>query len=149
MRYDSLIFHHAETKQISFFGKSRKEAKRKEFDHVGCMHDLLSILYYVRNLDYTQYEKGVRIPLNIFFDKDLYPIEMEFGGKKSNMKIKGMGRHDVISIRPEAIDGHVFDEGTRMTIWASDDKRKIPLLVESSVRIGKVKGVLLREKSNY
>ena len=74
---------------------------------------------------------------------------MEFGGRSKRKKIKGLGRQDVIAIKPEAIDGHVFDRGTRITIWATNDSKKIPLLVESPVRIGKVKGVLLRDKSNY
>lgn len=145
-RYDSLSFDLENNKITSYWGRSRADATRHDFEMNDCMHDLISVLYFVRNIDYSRYEKGDMIPLDIFFDKELYPVKMEYQGTTRRKKIKGMGRQDVIEIIPEAIDGHVFDENTKMTIWASDDEYRIPLLVESPVIVGKVKGVLIKKE---
>jgi len=146
-RYDSLLFDLKNEKIKSYWSSKKDSIDEFDFEMKDCMHDLISVLYFVRNINYDSLKKGDMIPLDIFFDKELYPIKMEYGGKKKKKKIKGLGKRDVLKIIPEAIDGHVFSENTKMTIWASDDGRRVPLLVESPVIIGKVKGVLIKDES--
>ena len=43
--------------------------------------------------------------------------------------------------------GEVFDEDYPMTLWVSDDKNHIPLMLESEVIIGSVKIELIEYKN--
>ena len=108
------------------------------------MQDMLSILYYVRNQQVEGYEKGDEIPINVFFDKETYPLKVFYDGKDRKKKIKNLGKFNTLKFIPEVVAGYVFDEETRMKLWVSDDQNKIPLLIESPVSIGSIKAVLKR-----
>jgi hypothetical protein len=57
-----------------------------------------------------------------------------------------MGKHMTHLIRPQVVSGHFFDKDTRMDIYLSADKNRIPLMIESPVSVGKVKAVLVDYK---
>lgn len=144
-RYDSILFDQQNLHAASYWGKQREDAKKIEFQMEGCVQDMVSVLYFVRNLDYSSYEDETIIPISIFFDKELYPLKMEVN-KREKKKIKGLGKFKTIKLIPEAVDGHVFDEDTKMDVWISDDKNKIPLLIESPLTIGSAKAVLIKHE---
>ena len=51
-------------------------------------------------------------------------------------------RYNTVIVSPEVISGEVFEEGTEMNIYVSDDNNRVPLLIESPVSVGSVKAVL-------
>ena len=53
-----------------------------------------------------------------------------------------MGRYKTLKFQPEVIAGNVFNEGSKMSVWVSDDQNRIPVLIESPVSVGSVKMVL-------
>ena len=82
------------------------------------------------------------MPLQIFMDKETWPLTMTYAGKESNVKVKGVGRFNTIRLKPEVIAGEIFEEGTEMNIWVTDDENRLPLLIESPLSVGSVKAVL-------
>lgn len=140
--FDHLSFDHANKKVTSRRGKTRNDTEKKVTKVDRCVHDILSILYYMRNINYKNMYYGQTIPINIFIDNETWPLQIKYKGKEELKKIKGLGRFDVLTFSPEVIAGNVFKEGTEMTIYASDDGNKIPLLIESPVSVGSVKAVL-------
>lgn len=140
--YDKVTFDQSRAKAYSLRGKSKDTAEPSEYDIENCMHDILSIVYYTRNIDFERYQSGTKIPVKIFMDKEVWPLRIEYKGKEENVKIKGLGRFNTIKFSPEVISGYVFGEGAAMTVWASADKNHIPLLIESPVSVGSVKAVL-------
>lgn len=144
-RYDSILFDQQNLHIESHWGKQPEDAERFEFEAESCVQDMVSILYFVRNLDYTQLDNKTIVPVKIFFDKEFYPLKMEVN-KREKKKIKGMGKFKTIKLIPEAVDGHVFDEDTKMDVWISDDQNKIPLLIESPLTIGSAKAVLIKHE---
>ncbi len=142
--FDSISFDQANRTALAVHGKTKETAEEIPFEFDGCMQDMLSILYYIRNVDYSKVPKGSAIPLSIFFDKEVFPLTLEYGGQEKKKKIKGLGKFKTLKFIPEVVAGEVFDEDTKMKIWVSDDKNKIPLLIESPVSVGSVKAVLKR-----
>ncbi len=140
--FDSISFDQANYKAEAIHGKTRETAESYDFEFDECMQDMLSILYLFRNIDYTDVDKGSRIPVKLFFDKELFPLDLEFMGIEKKKKIKGMGKYRAMKFMPEVVAGEVFDENTKMSIWVSDDQNKVPLLIESPVSVGSVKAVL-------
>ena len=144
-RYDSILFDQSNQYITSYWGDQRADATKVEFEMNGCVQDMVSILYFVRNLDYPNYNDKSIIPVSIFFDKEFYPLKMEIN-KREKKKIKGQGKFNTIKLIPEAVDGHVFDEDTKMDVWISDDENRIPLLIESPLTVGSAKAVLIKHE---
>jgi hypothetical protein len=105
------------------------------------MHDMISIVYYLRNLNFDDLKVGETLPVDIFLEEK-YPLTVRVLGKHEEKRFKGMGKQKAHVFSPEVIAGEVFSEGTQMTVWVSADKNKIPLMIESPVRLGKIKAVL-------
>jgi len=140
-RYDSMTFDQKNLKVSEYYGKSEETAKWRDYDLNNCSQDLVSVLYHLRNRDITNIKKGSKIPVSFFFSKRLYELDVDIIELK-NKKIKELGKYDVIRARPELVTGSVFDEDSYMDVWVSNDLNKLPLLIESPVRVGTVKAVL-------
>jgi hypothetical protein len=140
--YDKTTFKQGTNKAYSLRGKTRSTAELKSYPVDGCMHDILSMIYYTRNMDLTGLNPGTKIPVKIFMDEETWPLKLTYRGVEKDMKIKGLGRFDAIQLSPEVISGEIFEEGTEMNIWVSNDANRIPLLIESPLSVGSVKAVL-------
>jgi hypothetical protein len=145
--YDKVTFDRTRRVARSLRGKTKDVAEEQEYRIDECMHDILSIIYYTRNLDFSSLRTGAEIPVKIFMDKETWPLKVIYKGKDENMKVKGQGRFRTVKFSPEVIEGNIFKKGSEMTVWASDDQNKIPLMIESPVSVGSVKAVLKEYKN--
>ncbi len=102
-----------------------------------CTHDVLSMIYYARNIDYTQSKAGDMIPYDLYLDGKVYSLYMRFMGKQV-VKTK-YGTFSCFIIKPKLIEGTIFRGGEEMTVYVSDDKRKIPIYIETPIIVGKIK----------
>ncbi len=140
--YDEITFDQENKKASSLRGKTREVATKKDYNVGECMHDMLSVIYYSRNIDFESYNEGQEFPVKIFMDKEIWPLNVKYKGKQSRKKVKGKGRFNTIKFSPQVLSGRVFKEGEEMMVYVSDDKNRIPLLIESPVSVGSVKAVL-------
>ena len=141
--YDKVDFDQEGHTAFSTRGRSKDNIKeRNEFQVDPCMHDILSLIYYTRNLQFDEMSEGEKVPVKIFIDKEVWPLQMTYRGPVAQKTIKGLGKFNTLEFSPEVIEGEYFKEGTTMRIWASDDENKIPLLIESPIAVGSIKAVL-------
>jgi Protein of unknown function (DUF3108) len=101
------------------------------------VQDVISSLYYARNLNYDHYKEGDKIPFNMFLDDHVYEMYVRYVGKET-IKTKH-GKFNAIKLKPLLIDGNAFKGGEKMTIWVSADDNHIPLRIESPLTVGKIK----------
>ena len=47
----------------------------------GCVQDVLSSIYYARNIDFNKYKAGDRIPFTMFLDNEVYNMYIRYLGK--------------------------------------------------------------------
>ena len=142
-KFDSISFDQENHTAVAYTGKSRRQAVRSESNTKECMHDLLSVLYFMRNIKVDQYQPGDFIPTKLYFDNEIYPVNVKYIGKDKKKKIKGLGTFNTIKVIPDLISGHVFKDNQKMKVWVSDDENKLPLQVESPLYIGSAKAVLI------
>ena len=140
--YDKITFDQENKKASSLRGKTREVATKKEYNVGECMHDVISVIYYSRNIDFESYNEGEEFPVKIFMDKEVWPLDVKYKGKEIRKKVKGKGRFNTIKFSPQVVSGRVFKEGEEMMVYVSDDKNRIPLLIESPVSVGSIKAVL-------
>jgi len=145
--YEKQKFNQSANKVNVQRGRSKETIKEnRNMSTSTCMHDVLSIIYYARNLNFKTAYDGEEFPVSIFMDKKEHPLRVKYKGKEKGKSIKGMGAYNTIQFSPELIAGDVFEEGTQMNVWVSDDANKIPLLIESPVSVGSIKVVLKEYK---
>ena len=140
--YDKVTFDRKKNIASSFRGKTRDKAQTTDYPVESCMHDILSIIYYLRNVDFNRLSPGSDIPIKIFMDKETWPLKVRYYGKEEQTKIKGHGKCKTIHFGPQVIEGYIFKEDSKMNVWASDDANKVPLLIESPLSVGSVKVIL-------
>jgi Protein of unknown function (DUF3108) len=101
-----------------------------------CVQDVLSSIFYARNIDFNKYKEEDKIPFSMFLDDQTYDMYIRYMGKEIiNTKY---GRFRAIKFRPLLIKGNIFEGGEKMTVWVSDDANHIPLRVETPVSVGKI-----------
>jgi hypothetical protein len=144
--YNDIIFDQSNKKAKAKFGKTAETAEYKEFDMNGCMHDVLSIIYFTRNLDFDNYSIGQKIPISIFLDNENYKLHVKYLGKEKK-KIKELGNFNVIKFSPLLVKGNMFKDVEKMIVYVSDDKNRVPLMIESPVSVGSVKIVLKKTEN--
>ncbi|MEZ4993882.1 MAG: DUF3108 domain-containing protein [Saprospiraceae bacterium] len=140
--YDKVTFDRKRKVAVGLRGKTREEAKVTEYDIDHCIHDMLSIVYYSRNIEFDELAPGSTFPIQIFLDKETYPLNVKYLGAEERKKVKGQGRFQTYVFSPQLIEGEVFKENDQMKVWVSADRNKIPLMIESPVSVGSVKAVL-------
>jgi len=107
-----------------------------------CVQDVLSSIYYARNIEYSRYQPGAKIPFTMFLDDKVYNLSITYLGKE---KIKTRyGTFNTIKIRPLLIEGTIFKGGDKMTVWVTDDANHIPVRVDSPILVGSIKVDMIR-----
>jgi hypothetical protein len=102
-----------------------------------CVQDVLSTIYYARNIDFDKYKKGDKIPFQMFLENEVYDLHIRYLGKE-DVKTK-YGKFNAIKFKVLLIPGTIFKGGEDMTVWVSDDENHIPVRIESQILIGSIK----------
>lgn len=76
------------------------------------------------------------------------PDRYRFLGREVK-NIRGTGKFRTLKFRCELATstGESFEDGSEFTIWISDDRNRIPLYVESPIRVGSIRARLISWKN--
>ncbi len=144
--YNHIKFDQSQNKLVSNKGKTKSDVKAKHFEYENCMHDIISVLYYMRSMDYTKLKKKQYIPVDFYMDHKHYGVNVLYNGEIKKKNIKGLGSFNVLEVSPIITDTSLFKEDELTKVYASNDDNKVPLLIESPLTIGSVKAVLISHK---
>jgi hypothetical protein len=115
------------------------------FKITDCIQDVVSMVYYARNIDFSKYKVGDKIPFDMFLDDEVFHLYIRYLGKE---KIKTRyGRFNAIKIRPLLIKGTIFEGGEKMNAWLSDDPNHLLLRAESPIAVGSIKVDMMSYKN--
>ncbi len=108
------------------------------------VQDMLSSLYYLRNINFDHLKEGEIITLDMFLDNEIYKFNLVFKARKiikfRDKKIK------TLVLQPTVQEGRVFKNNESVTFWISDDLNKIPLKIKASILVGSIKAELVEYK---
>lgn len=126
--YNNVTFNHGANTAVSTNGV---------FKTTNCIQDVVSAIYYARNIDFAKYKVGDKIPFDMFLDDEVYHLYLRYLGKE---KVKTRyGKFNAIKFKPLLIKGTIFQGGEKMTAWVSDDPNHLLLRVESPITVGTIK----------
>jgi Protein of unknown function (DUF3108) len=104
--------------------------------------DPLSALYLLRTLEMRQ---GDTTTLAIVNEGTLHNVRVTIAGREPVET--PLGRQSAWKLIPQALDGSGKPAGDEVTIWISDDARRLPLRIDARLDIG-VFRLVLREARN-
>ncbi|HJT75076.1 MAG TPA: DUF3108 domain-containing protein [Chitinophaga sp.] len=126
--YNNVSFDHAQHTATSTNGT---------FKTTPCIQDVISAIYYARNINFDKYKPGDKIPFDMFLDDKIYNIYIRYIAKET-VETK-FGKFRAIKFAPLLIKGTMFEGGEKMSVWVSDDGNKVPLRVDSPISVGSIK----------
>ena len=70
-------------------------------------------------------------------DNEIYPLEIKYKGTEEVKMREGTFR--CMRFVPVVQEGRIFKTEEDMSVWITDDKNKIPILVKSKLLVGSIK----------
>jgi len=86
------------------------------------------------------YTLGKRLDIPVRLDDGEYMVHLTYLGKQ-RIKLYGDGYYTAHAFTLSMIEGAIFKRGDVLKMWISDDENRIPLLLESPIRVGFVKAL--------
>jgi hypothetical protein len=107
------------------------------------LFDVQTAVYYARSLNFDQMSPNEKIPFDLIIDGQVYEIYGRYHGKEI------VENHDGINYRCHKfsvllVEGTIFSGGEDLFIWVTDDRNKIPILVEAKILVGSVKAYYVK-----
>lgn len=126
--YNNVTFNHSAGTAVSTNGV---------YKIPGCIQDVVSAMYYARNIKFDKYKVDDKIPFDMFLDDEVHHLYLRYVGKET-LKTR-YGKFHSIKIKPLLVKGTMFEGGEKMVVWVSDDPNHLVLRVESPISVGSVK----------
>ncbi|RPI15912.1 MAG: DUF3108 domain-containing protein [Ignavibacteriae bacterium] len=117
-------------------------AEERNFTVPEYVQDLISSFYYARTLDFGNSKKGDIITINYFTDDKVIPLNVRYEGKEE-VDVSA-GTFNTFIVSPDLSSGFT-SKTSDVTIWLTDDDRRLPV----KVKIGIVIGSLVAELTQY
>ena len=127
-KYNNVTFNHEANTAVSTNGV---------FKVTDCIQDVVSMVYYARNINFDKYKVNDKILFDMFLDDEVFHMYIRYMGKET-IKTR-YGKFNAIKIRPLLIKGTIFEGGEKMTAWLSDDPNHVLLRAESPIAVGSIK----------
>src|SRR5688572_353503 len=108
------------------------------------VQDIVSGVYYLRTLNYDKRKIGEPIKIQGFFDDEVFDFTVTYRGK-TTVETKA-GNIKVIRLVPKMPKNKLFDGEDAVSVYLSDDKNKIPVLIQAEMFVGAVKIDLYKYK---
>ena len=134
--YNNVTFNHRAGTAVSTHGL---------FKVTSCIQDVISSVYYARNINFDRYKPGDKIPFDMFLDDEIYHLYLKYEGKET-VKTK-YGKFRAIRFKPLLIKGSIFEGGENMNVWVSDDANHLLLRAESPISVGSIKVDMMSYKN--
>jgi len=101
------------------------------------IQDAISVLYYVRTMDL---KIGDTVYVDNFTDGKFYTLQVVVH-KKETINVKA-GTFDCLAVEPMLKSVGVFKHKGKLTVWLTDDRLKMPVLMKSKVLVGSISAEL-------
>ena len=105
-----------------------------------CSYDVLSMAYSARTIDFSKYKVDDKIPMNLIVDGENHELYIRYKGVEVVKNREGKSFR-CLKFTPLLVEGTIFNKGEDMTVWVTDDKNRVPIIVEAKILIGSVKAI--------
>lgn len=104
-----------------------------------CTFDLVSLFYFARTMNFSEYEENVRYPISFAIDDEIYDLYFIILGKET-IDLKKTGTFNTLKFAVRLVAGEVFTGNEDMYVWVTDDTNRVPVYFEAPILVGFVYG---------
>lgn len=106
-------------------------------------YDPIAMFFNLRNRDIGAEATGFSETVDVLLTDTIVSIRYRYVGREI-IETPALGKVRCLKIQCElaTIDGESFPEGSAFFMWLSDDKNRIPIYLETPIRVGRVIAVL-------
>lgn len=108
--------------------------------------DVLTATYVTRNLDPSAWRVGQKVPVSLLLDNAPFELYIRYQGKET-ITHKNKKSYNCLKFSTSVAGGSIFRGGEAITVWVTDDHRRLPVLVQAEILVGSVM-VYLNDESN-
>lgn len=144
--FRSMMTYDWDSLRVHSHWQSRKRAPKEHLmDITRESLDALSLYFRMRSAHADDFEVGKVCALPMILQDTIRPIHYRYLGRDVK-KVRNMGKFRALKFECElgSTEGFSFTDGTVFTLWISDDENKIPLYIESPVRVGSIQAYISR-----
>lgn len=101
--------------------------------------DAIALFFTMRSANAEDFKPGEPATLQMVLQDTIRHLNYRYISRETK-KIRNMGRFKTLKFECQlgTSEGFSFTDGTVFTLWISDDENKIPLYIESPVRVGSI-----------
>lgn len=107
--------------------------------------DVVTAIYYCRALDFSSMTEGEKVPLKFYLDGGYYESYLRYSGEVTWKNPRTNEKIECILFKPSLIKGTIFKEGEHMEVYVTNDSQRIPVYIETDLKVGKAKIYLLED----
>ncbi|HMP89441.1 MAG TPA: DUF3108 domain-containing protein [Kiritimatiellia bacterium] len=115
--------------------ESLTKKKTMELDIQPDTRDLITLMYFMRSLDF---EVGATKELQVYTDEKIYDLSLRLP-RKERVELQKYGPVTSFLIDPEAAFNGLFVRKGKMNLWVSDDDRKICTKITATVPVASIR----------
>ena len=147
--YETYNFDYSRKTISSSVSKDKEPYVHATLPLKECTLDLLSMVYRARNIDFSKFRVNEKIPIRMVVDGAIYDLYIRYLGKEQ-VTTRDQRTYKCLKFSPLLMAGTIFEEGEDMTVWVTDDRNRIPIVVEAKILIGSVKAMFVNaENTRY
>ncbi len=135
------FFDWENNKAFTFTENSKKDLSADTLEIQDCTLDVLSLIYFFRSIDFSDMQENDSVPVISIIDNEIFYLYIRYLGKEEIEDRKG-NKYNCVKFSALLVEGTIFKGGEDLIVWVTDDKNKVPVLVEAKILIGSVKAYL-------
>jgi hypothetical protein len=139
--FEDYTFNHSFNKLYATIQTTDIPRRSDTLNLAKCLNDLVSAIYYVRNIDFSKCKINEKIPFWVIIVDKTYPLYIRYLGKEV-FTTRDNHKYNCIKFSSKLVEGTIFKDGEDLKVWVTDDENHIALQVEAEILVGSVKAVL-------
>ncbi|MCL2501615.1 MAG: DUF3108 domain-containing protein [Bacteroidales bacterium] len=117
--------------------RSNNRVKDTLMQGKSCTFDLMTLLYFARNIETSAMKVGEQLSLSFVIDEEMHDLHFRYLGTEQK-RVPGVGTFQCKKFSATLVAGVVFTGKEEMLIWLSDDDNRLPIWLETPIVVGRV-----------
>ena len=110
--------------------------------------DAIGFFFALRSVDFDNLPSGERRNFDMVKETSIRTMQYRYEGKEEK-EVKGLGKVKTLKLACQITDseGNPFEDGDEFYVWLTDDRNKVPVYLESPVKVGSIRARLVSYKN--
>jgi hypothetical protein len=136
--YNDYHFEHEKNRVLAISEETKKARKMDTIPITSKTLDVLTATYLTRSMDFDEMTINDTIGIEMILDGSVFTLPIVFQGHDT-IKTRDGENYNCIIFSALLEKGTMFRAGEQIFVWVTDDKNKIPVLIEAKITVGSIK----------